>query len=71
MARLYEYAVIYNPKATKEQQDKGETPASTLVVDVTRILANNDKEAQMIAARAIPGEYMTRLDRVEVAIRPF
>jgi hypothetical protein len=40
-------------------------------VDVTRVLSNNDKEAMMLAARAIPEEYVNRLDRVEIALRPF
>lgn len=69
--KLYEFAVIYNPLPTKEQQDRGESPKSVLAVDVTRVLANNDKEAQMLAARAIPTEYTDALDRVEIAVRPF
>lgn len=69
--KLYEFAVIYNPLPTKEQSERGETPKSNLVVDVTRILSNNDKEAMMLAARAIPQEYTDRLDRLEIALRPF
>lgn len=69
--KLYEYAVIYNPVPTKEQADNFITPKSTLVVDVTRVLANNDKEAQIIATKSIPDEYMDKLDRLEIAVRPF
>lgn len=69
--KLYEFAVIYNPLPTKDQQERGETPKSELIVDVTRVLSNNDKEAMMLAARAIPQEYTTKLDRVEIALRPF
>lgn len=69
--KLYEYAVIYNPLPTKDQKDRGETPKSELVVDVTRTLAGNDKEAMMIAARSIPEQYVDKLDRVEIAMRPF
>lgn len=69
--KLYEYAVIYNPLATKDQKERGETPKSVLVVDVTRVLSNNDKEAMMLAARAIPTEYTDKLDRLEIALRPF
>ena len=69
--KLFEYACIYNPLATKDQQDRGEKPKSVLIVDVTRVLANNDKEAMMLAARSIPTEYTDRLDQVEIAIRPF
>ena len=69
--KLYEYAVIYNPLPTKDQSERGEKPKSTLIVDVQRILSNNDKEAMMLAARAIPAEYTDKLDQVEIALRPF
>ena len=69
--KLYEYAVIFNPLPTKDERDRGEKPLSKLVVDITRVLANNDKEATMHAARAIPTEFTDKLDRVEIAVRPF
>lgn len=69
--KLYEYAVIYNPLPTKDQKERGETPKSELIVDVTRVLSNNEKEASMMAARAIPETYTDKLDRVEIALRPF
>jgi hypothetical protein len=69
--KLYEYVVIHNPLATKDEKERGEKPKSKLVVDVTRVLCNDDKEAAMLAARAIPEEYTSKLDRCEIAIRPF
>lgn len=69
--KLYEYAVIHNPLPTKDQNDRGENPKSVLIVDVKRVLANNDKEAMMLAARDIPADYTDKLDRVEIALRPF
>ncbi len=69
--KLYEYAVIYNPLPTKDQKERGETPKSELIVDVTRVLSNNEKEASMMAARAIPETHTDKLDRVEIALRPF
>lgn len=69
--KLYEYAVIFNPLPTKDEKERGEKPKSKLIVDVTRVLSNDDKEAMMLAARAIPQEYTDRLDRVEIALRPF
>jgi hypothetical protein len=69
--KLFEYAVIYNPAPTKDQQERGEKPKSELIVDVTRVLSNNEKEAMMLAAREIPEEYTDKLDRVEIALRPF
>jgi hypothetical protein len=69
--KIYEYAVIHHPIPTKEQQERGEKPKSVLIVDVTRVLARDDKEASMLAARSIPDEYTDKLDRVEIALRPF
>lgn len=69
--KLFEFAVIYNPLPTKDQNDRGEKPKSELVVDITRVLANDEKEASMQAARAIPEAYTSKLDRVEIALRPF
>ena len=40
-------------------------------MDVKRVLANSEKEAQMLAARDIPDEFTDKLDRVEIALRPF
>lgn len=70
-AKIFEYAVLHHPVATKEQQERGDKPKSTLIVDVKRVLANNEKEAAMLAARDIPEEYTDKLDRVEIALRPF
>lgn len=69
--KLYEYAVIYTPLQTEDQMKRGEKPKSELIVDVTRVLSNNDKEAMMLAARSIPEAYTDKLDRVEIALRPF
>lgn len=69
--KLYEYAVIHNPLPTKDEKERGEKPRSKLIVDVTRVLCNDEKEAAMLAARAIPQEYTDKLDRVEIALRPF
>lgn len=62
-SRLFEYAVIYHPR------DKHK-PAE-LVVPPTTILAPDRDIAVWIAARAIPEDYADRLDRMEVAVRPF
>ena len=69
--KLYEYAVLYNPLPTKDQNDRGEKPKSELIVDVKRVLSNSEKEAMMLAARDIPADFTDKLDRVEIALRPF
>jgi hypothetical protein len=69
--KLYEFVVIHNPLATKDEKERGEKPKSKLIVDITRVLCNDEKEAAMLAARSIPAEYTDKLDRVEIALRPF
>ena len=69
--KLFEYAAIYNPLQTQAQKDSGESAKSKLIVPITTVLARDQNEAMMLAARAIPEEYTDKLDRVEIACRPF
>jgi hypothetical protein len=66
--RLFEYAVILQPK---EDKDGEEIEPGKLIVDPATILAKDPDQAGMIAARAIPDEYMDKLDRLSVVVRPF
>jgi hypothetical protein len=70
MARLYEYAVLLEEKRDKEDEVVDE---AQLVVPITTVLARDDGQAQMLAARAIPEEYVGngKLDRLVVVVRPF
>lgn len=68
---LFEYAVIYHPKTVKDAQGNETQGTDELLVKPTHILAKSDKEVAMRAARAIPEEYLDKLDRVEVCVRPF
>lgn len=61
--KVYEYVVFYSPSEKTEK--------SKIIVPLTTILANDDKQAAMLAARAIPEDYVSRLDEVEIAVRPF
>ena len=70
MAQLYEYAVILNEKRDKDGE---ETEPAELVVEPTTVLARDEGQAQMLAARASP-ESLTKngkLDRLVVVVRPF
>jgi len=69
--KLYEYAIIYTPLQTKEQNDRGERPKSELVVDVTRVLAASEKEADIVASRSIPDKYLDKLECIQIAMRDF
>ena len=72
-SKVFEYVVLYHPKAKTSKDGNGEveTKPSVMLVDVTRILAQDERQVAMLAARAIPEEYTSKLDQVEIAIRPF
>lgn len=69
--KLFEYAVLYHPKAKKVKEGEESGGRSVLIVDVTRVLAGEASEVAMLAARAIPAKYEKLLDQVEVVVRPF
>lgn len=69
--KIFQYAVIYHPLPTKEQQERGERPRSEIVVPIESIVARDEKEVAMLASRSIPEKYADKLDRLEIAIRPF
>jgi hypothetical protein len=69
--KLFEYAVLYHPKPTKEQNDRGETPKSVVLIEPRTVLAMDESQAAMLAARAIPETHVEKLDDVEICVRPF
>lgn len=68
--KLYEYAVVLNEKRDKDDEI---TDDSRIVVPITPVLARDDAQAQLLAARSIPDEYLNngKLDRLLVVVRPF
>lgn len=66
---IFEYAVIYHG-ATIDKDTK-ETSPGEIIVKPTTILAKDAGQATLLAARAIPEKYLAKLDRIEVAVRPF
>jgi hypothetical protein len=68
--KLYEYAVVLDEKRDK---DDDVTEEAAVVVPVQTVLARDDAQAQLLAARSIPDEYVTngKLDRLTVVVRPF
>jgi hypothetical protein len=72
MARknLFEYAVLYHPKTTKDAMGNDTTPPTEIVTPITPLLALSDKEVSMVAARGIPEKFLERLDDIEIVIRP-
>lgn len=70
MATMFEYAVICQEKRDKDGEI---TEEASVVVPVTAILARDEGQAQMLAARTIPDEMVSsgKLDRLVVVVRPF
>lgn len=65
--KLYQFAVILHPTDKEKKDGK----RSELLVDLKTILAASDQEAMIYAARSIPETHLDKLDRCEVAVRPF
>lgn len=71
MSKLFEFVVVYRPKALRDAAGNDITPPDELLVDVTRVLARDDKTAGMMAVRKIPDSHADKLDQLEVIVRPF
>jgi hypothetical protein len=69
--RLFEYAVLYHPKPTKEQNDRGETPKSEVLIEPKSVLASTPDQVSVLAGRAIPETHVDKLEDVEIIVRPF
>lgn len=70
-SQLFEYAIAYIPKETRDAQGNDTTPKGELIKDATRILAKSDKEVAIIAAREVPEKYLDKVDEVQIKVRPF
>ena len=68
MLKLYEYAVILQPKQDKDGEF---TDPGKLIVAPTAVLAEDESQAQLLAGRAIPEENMFDLERLTLVVRPF
>jgi hypothetical protein len=68
---LFEYAIIYHPAQTKEDKDKGIDTKSILLLAPKTVLAASQESVTILASRDIPAEYVDRLDKVEIVVRPF
>lgn len=70
-SKLFEFAVLYHPKQTKDTSGNDTTPPSKLIVTHQATLAKDEKEVGLRASRSIPAEYDDRLEDCEVIVRPF
>lgn len=68
MLRIYQYAVIKQPKLDKD----GETiEEGELIVPISSVLAKDEVQVQLLASRAIPEDEIINLDRLVVVVTPF
>lgn len=65
--KLFEMAILCH---TTHDEDKA-GKSTEIIVAPKYILATDQGTATILAAREIPEEYLEKLDRVEVAVRPF
>lgn len=63
MKKVFEYVVVFNPKDDKE--------VAKIIVQPTVELADTKEAVAMKAARAIPEEYVDRIDDIEIIVRNF
>ena len=68
---LFEFAVLYHPKQTKEQHDRGEQPKSVVIAAPKAVLATSEAEVSILAARSVPTDYADKLEDIEIKVRPF
>ena len=65
--KVFEVLLLLHP--TEEERRKGEH--ARLLDDVQRYVARDQQTVLLLAARRIPTEYMDKLDRLQLLIRPF
>lgn len=66
--QLFEYAIIAQEKRNK---DGDVTEDAQILVSVTTVLALDEKQAMIFAAKDVPEGWMPKLDRVQIVLRPF
>lgn len=66
--RLFEYAVLLHPDTDKDGREIGKTE---VLKKPSTLLAKDEKQVSILAAREIPSEHLDCLDRVEIVVRPF
>ncbi len=65
--KLFEYSIIAHPTEKEGKDGK----VTEIVVEPEVILAADERSATIIASRKIPDAWITKLDQVEIAVRPF
>ncbi len=64
---LFEVAIVLHPSSEELKTDK----SSELLMAPKFIMAQSQEAATILAGRMIPEDHLDKLDRVEIAVRPF
>lgn len=67
-SKLFEY-VVY--KQEEKNKDGKVVDEAVVLVPVSSVLAKDETQVQLLAARAIPEQEIENLDRIQVVVRPF
>jgi len=65
--KLFQYVIIFEP--TDKEIKEG--LKAKIIKDVVNVLAAEEKNVAILAAREIPAEYLDKLEQINIAIRPF
>jgi hypothetical protein len=68
--RLFTYAVLYHPKVVKDAAGNEIQEKSSILAGPTSAVTTTDAEAQIIASRSIPDNFLDKLEQVEIVVRP-
>ncbi len=66
--QLFEYTVFLQEKTDKDGEVVEE---AEVLVPITVVLARDEGEVNILAARAIPDSMTEKLERITLAVRPF
>lgn len=70
--KVFEFVIVHRPPERFSDAGKDlQTEPVKIIVQPTVALAKDEKVAQMMAVKAIPEGYTSRLEEVEITIRPF
>lgn len=66
--KLFEYAILLHPETDKDGKETGK---SEVLKAPATVLAKDEKQVGLLAARELAAEHVEHLDRVEIIVRPF
>ena len=66
--KLFEYTIFFTPKDSKGKVIRKDCK---VLVPITEILAADENEVKVLAARKIDESYLDRLDEITVGVRSF